>query len=173
MKIHALTFAALATLCSVTSSSAATIIATLPEHNGAGFYPATESAGTFMYTVPVGDRILSATVSGTLGNETVPNTAVMDVFVDGIMVTSCPSMASPCWEGTVPLPWSYSFAPSEFQMLMDGMAELTVNQTDCCTARLGGSTLIIETGAIPEPSTYLLFGAGLGGIILLRRQAFP
>lgn len=170
MKKRSLGLAAFAILLLVTSLPAATIVATLPEYNGAGSFPATEFIGTFTYTIPVGELILSATVSGTLGNSAIPNTAVMDVLVDGLKVASCTSPASPCWSGAVPLAWNYSFAPSEFSALLDGMADLTVNQIDCCIVRLGVSTLVIETGVIPEPSTYLLFGAGLAGIALLRRR---
>jgi len=154
------------------SLPATIIVSTLPEYNGVGIYPATETVGTFVYSIPPGEFIVSAVYSSTLGNSTVPNTAVMDVIVDGLVVGSCLSPSDPCWFGGSPIPFSYTFAPADFALLSDGSALLSVDQLDCCVIRLGASSLTIETALVPEPGSLVLFGLGLlaFGTLQFRRR---
>ena len=65
-------------------------------------------------------------------------------------------------------PWSYVFAPSEFPVLADGIAELHTIQTSEYVVRLGETTLRIES--IPAPGAILLGGLGAGLVGWLRRR---
>jgi hypothetical protein len=146
------------------------IVVTLPEFNGAGLADigVPRTVGDFLYVLPAGEDIVFARYESTLGNTTVPNTAIMDVFVDGILVGQCVDMADPCWIGTLTVPFEHTFAPGEFAALADGVATLTVLQLECCTIRLGESTLTIHTASVPAPWAVVLLASGLAGLVSLR-----
>src|SRR5258706_12221310 len=92
---------ALLLVISALSLNAATIIATLPEYNGpmnpTGPFPAsTLTVGTFTYTIPVGQQIISATLSGTFGKPQFTNTAGVDLSAGGLLFASRAPVA-PCY----------------------------------------------------------------------------
>ena len=155
-----------------TAAQAGTISMTLPEYNGAGSYPATETVGTFSFAVPVGETIVGAVISGQFGNSSVSSTAVQTVMADGIAVATCPDTSAFCWN-TGPEAWSYTFAPSQFGIFADGSVVVTDYQPDCCIIRLGETTLTLTTAPVPEPETYAMMLAGLGilGAAARRRRS--
>lgn len=136
--------------------------------NGPGDIGISQSVGTGLYSIPAGESIISAIFSSTFGNSTVPNTAIMSVFVDGILMGQCASKLDPCWVAQIPTPFEYTFASAEFPTLGDGAALLTILQTDTETIRLGASLLRIETAPsdltpTPEPASLTLMAIGLTG----------
>lgn len=151
-----LLLAALVFVMAASCLQAGVIVLTWPEQNGPDnpVLPYTLDAGSQSYTIPAGETILSADFASTMGNSSVASTAVMDVFVNGVLVGTCPDRNAPCWNGLVP--FTYNFLASELSALAGGSADLTVTQTDCCVIRLGASDLTITTGtsgSVPEPAT--------------------
>jgi hypothetical protein len=159
-----LLLAALVFMMAASCLQAGTIVLTWPEQNGPDFpgLPYTLDAGSQSYTIPAGETILSAVFTSSLGNSVINSTAVMDVFVNGVLVGTCPNQAAPCWLGGGPYPFTYNFLAGELSALAGGSADLTVTQYECCAIRLGASELTITTGsAVPEPATLWLLGLGL------------
>ena len=139
--------------------SASTYTLTWPEVNACGTWPCTFDAGTMSF--PAG-TVVSAVFSSTFGNSTVPNTAIMSVFVNGVDVGDCASASDPCWGAGSPTPFTYVYTAGDLASLNSGLADLTINQTDCCVIRLGVSTLVVTT--VPEPGSMLLLGSGILGL---------
>ena len=163
---------------SPTAVLAVPIFSTLPDYTGPADFdgtslPSSETTiGTFSFTVPDGDEVVSASVSGTWGNGDFPSTAGTDVFLDGIMVAQCIEFAD-CWKNaTGILPWSFTLAGDQLDLLDDGMAELTVIQTSTIGVVLGSLTMELETAAVhtPEPTTLALLGLGLAVWGFARRR---
>lgn len=152
--------AALAASTIATSANATTIVSTLPEYNGNGNI-ANTAIGAFNYVIPLGETIISATFASSFGNSTVSSSAEGQVTLDGVVAGTCTSSGL-CSGSTVP--FTYNFLPGQFSLLADGSASLFYNQTGCCVIRLGKSTLTIETGAVPEPATWLMMILGFGAI---------
>jgi PEP-CTERM motif-containing protein len=151
--------------CSL-SAQAAIIILNFSELNGDGNFPATFDGGTENFVIPVGESIVGAVFEGQFGNSQSSSTAVMDVFVNNVLMASCPDQSAFCWI-TGPVPFSHVYSLGELASLAGGAAHLTVDQLDCCFARLAPSTLTITTaplGAVPEPSTFALITCGLVGL---------
>jgi hypothetical protein len=166
--------ALLAMLLVSSPAMATTISFTFPEFNGNGpvdngLTLGFASAG---YVIPAGETIISAIFSSSYGNSAVPNTSIMEVFVDSVLVGQCASTADVCWNKPAqpPTPFSHSFLPSELADLADGFALFTVHQTADHTIRLGSSVFTIETAALdpgvtatPEPASITLMAIGLAG----------
>jgi hypothetical protein len=109
--------------------------------------------GTFNYTLPAGEEIVSATISGTWGGNLFNSSAPARLFVDlaaiVIQVAQCIE-EEPCWfESTGPVSWTYQFDPSEFIFLEEvGVAAFTQIQDDVITVDLGPTTLTIDTAPV-------------------------
>jgi hypothetical protein len=157
-------------------ASATVILETIPEFSGA-FFPATDifpkppvTAGTFV-SIPLGESIVSGTISGTFGNSVVSSSAGNDVYLgDGgstandVLVASCVKPTA-CFFGTVP--WSHTFTATDILTLsaFTGPLVLTSVQTSEFVIRLGKTTLSAVSGpAVPEPATLALLALGLVGI---------
>ena len=166
-------------------ASAATVLVAFPEVNGPPFtvsgpFPQLLNVATRTFTVPDGERVVSASISGHWGSSGDPNsTAGVVVSIDGIEVASCAKPDPSCWTGdSGQRPWSHVFTAEEMLTLNDGAATMSAVQTSDERVRLGVSTLIIETA--PPPVVPTLSPAGLGalltlmlgaGALLLRRRA--
>jgi len=176
-----------ATLIFLVSSPAMALTFTLGEFNGltANVPIDPQVVGTFSFAIPTGQVIVSAIFSSTLGNGTDTSTAVMKVSLDGVLVGECPNRAAFCWDnlsGPV-TPFTHPFTATELAVLADGSAQLSILQTDLFTARLGVSSLTIETAdsdpnlaSTPEPASLALMAVGLTGAVSAawrRRRARP
>jgi hypothetical protein len=127
------------------------------------------TVGTVDFTIPHGERVVAAVISGFWGTTDFPvSTAGVDVFLDDILVARCVKPTSGCWEQhSGQLPWSYTLTGDELKRLTDGTAKLTAVQTSDVTIRLGMSTLIVQLGpaeTVPTLSTFglMLLSAMLG-----------
>lgn len=150
------------------SASAGTFNASLPEFSGDGTNT-TQVMGTFNFVIPAGESTVYAMISGMFGNSVTSSTSVHDVYADGILVASCPTKTSFCWQ-TGPQAWSYTFTGAELSIFDDGQVVMTSTQTDCCVVREGAMELVGRTAPVPEPETYALMLAGLGALALVSRR---
>jgi hypothetical protein len=178
MKRFALQFAVLLAGSALTLS-ASNVQVTLSEFSGAfitsGFPASSVAVGTFVYSLPVGEQIVSASFSSTFGNSVVPSSAGVNVYVGGILVGTCLEN-DPCDTTlTTITPFNYAFQPSDFATLSSGSLDVTAIQTGGNYIRLGAETLNITTAAldgVPEPATFGLFGLGATalGLFEFRRR---
>lgn len=162
----------LGTLCHTDEATAATLTYTVPEYNfdGSPPFPTPQNlVGIFSYTISSNENITSAVISGTFGNSVFASSAGVDVYLDGLLIAQCFEFDN-CWNSPSPESWSFTFDNSHFSLLEDGEARLTASQTSEFVARLGITTLTIETKtitdpptSIPEPTTLVgLLGAVVG-----------
>ncbi|MBV9745527.1 MAG: PEP-CTERM sorting domain-containing protein [Acidobacteriia bacterium] len=158
----------------------ADILASIPEYNGGFFdfsatYPLPlTNVGTFHFTIPSGENVLGADISGTFGNpDYSSNTALSDYFVDGqlIEVASCEDPGADCAQGMTPTPWSYTFSNGDLANLASAFAsgslDFNVIQKFPFVVDAGITTLDIQV--TPEPSLFFLIAGGLAGVAALRR----
>ena len=169
-----LAFVFLAMLVLAPRAEASSIVENLPEYNGvpsAGPFPlASVLVGTFNFVIPVGETIDAVVVSGAFGNSLSATSAGVDLFLDGVLVAQCIKNAA-CWSAVGPHPWSFNFAPAQFGLFADGVAELRAVQTAETIIRLDDSTLTIRTSAaVPEPTTLFLLGSGISALAVRRRR---
>lgn len=130
-------------------------------------------------SLPAGERIASATISGYWGSVDYPfSTAPVDVFLDGVLVAQClPS--DPCAvDASGQRGWSHTFTAGELLQLQPENPAFTVAQKDKFRVRLGASTLILETAPVQVVPTLsplglvaLLAAMAAAGAFVLRR--FP
>ena len=143
--------------------------------NGDAYPRPALTVGTFSYSIPAGDVILSATLVGTLGSLsglTVNSTAPVELYVFGNNVATC-TQSDPCYS-TAPIPWTFSFPTASFGDLQTGAADLLAIQTGAFQVHLGQTTLTIVTEtpvAAPEPANWALMAIG-ASVLLLRFRAW-
>jgi PEP-CTERM motif len=134
--------------------------------------------GMFAFTIPKGDVVTSATISGTFGDQNIPVTALIDLFVlnGTIEVGACDSNSSPCAAGTINgllVPWSFTFNAAELKNLASdfagGSLDFTAVQNSFGAAIVGTPSLDIQV-ATPEPSTVLTMAGGLLALAVWRRR---
>lgn len=158
---------------SVAQANAASINVTLPEyssveHQSTDPFPFFYDVGTFNFSIPVGEQIVSAMISGQWGNSAAGSTAHNTLFLDGVQVAdTLTTTPNPYYTYTVP--WSYSF--SDFSVLNDGSADFVAQMNSEYIIRLGETSLSIETAPVPEPASMLLGLLSLiGGALGLKRR---
>jgi hypothetical protein len=144
-------------LASLVPAAEASIVVTLPELTGVlndtGPFPlAPVTVGTFTYTIPTGEIVSSATISGTFGNSVFPNSSGVDVRAGSVLVASCPQFPAilvPCNNGGIPTPWSFAFPSSNLSFLNSGSVALTATQTSPHIIQLGSTGLELTTAPTP------------------------
>jgi len=134
------------------------------------FPPDPITIGTFDFTIPTGDQIVGATISGTFGDVNIPTTAVTDLFVDdgNIQVAACDDPSAPCAVGGSPVSWSYTFTDAQFGDLAGGSIDFTAIQNSFAAVVVGAPTLDIQT--VPEPSSIFTLAGGLLAFAACRRR---
>jgi len=173
----------------LTNPAHATITtATLADFQGplifGGTFPIDHTVGTFSYTLPANEALISATLSGVFGVNPNFSTAPVDVFFDSLLVAQC-GLADPCTQSGSMVPWSHTFMPGTFSLLLDGEGTLTASQLAPIAVALSSMKLTMETvlsdpgqpgggdppgggNPIPEPSTLLLISTGILGLVTRR-----
>ena len=173
LKLKSTICGAIAALLLTSGVHAATITDNLGEFNFEGaapFLSAEQTVGTFMFDIPVGDTILSASLTGTFGNSFNTSSSPFKIFGDGEFIGAC-TVSAPCFtDGLDPFDFSVNLAD-----LADGELVLTVVQTAAHTIRLGATVLTINTlndpvSAVPLPAALPLFASTLVGLSLMSRR---
>jgi hypothetical protein len=137
--------------------------------------------GTFDFTIPTGEAVTGATISGTFGdvNGFPPTTALTDLFVDNghggtIPVASC-DLIFPCLTGTIDgsfVQWSYTFSAADLHNLAPdfsaGSIDFLAVQNSPGAVVIGTPTLEIEV--VPEPASMLTLASGLLAFVASRRR---
>ena len=137
------------------------------------FPPDPITIGTFAFSIPQGDLITGATISGTFGDQNIPVTALTDLFVAGTLeVGGCDSTSAPCASGTINgslVPWSFSFTTAELSDLAGGSLVFTAVQNSFGAVVVGTPTLNIQVQT-PEPSSIFTLAGGLLAFAAWRRR---
>jgi hypothetical protein len=126
---------------------------TLPEFSSAGYTPAgpfprpAVTVGTFSYSIPAGEQIVGATISGRFGNSLSGTSAGADLYLNGWPVGQCIRFGPCYFQGAS---WSQTFSWLAWPLLGHGSAVLTVVQTSEFFVRLAPTTLTIVTRSSPR-----------------------
>lgn len=126
---------------------------TLPEFSSAGYSPdgpfprPPVTVGTFSFSIPAGEEIVVATISGRFGNSLSSTSAGADLYLNGWPVAQCIRFG-PCYSQGAS--WSYTFRWLAWPLLRHGSAVLTVVQTSEFFVRLAPTTLTIVTRPSPR-----------------------
>jgi hypothetical protein len=156
------------------------------------FYDGTEtfplpsiSIGTFNFTIPTGESVIGASISGIFGDVNSNNvTALTDLFVDGgtIEVGECDIESDgvtypPCADGTADgsaVPWSYTFSSTDLLNLeadfSAGSIDFTADQNSPFGAVVVGDPVLDIQAATPEPGSIFIVAGGLLTFVALRRR---
>lgn len=146
------------------------------------FPPSSITIGTFDFTVPTGESVISATISGTFGDVNEGITALADLYVGGgtIQVAGCDlnqdSSYPPCAAGTADgslVPWSYTFSAADLSSLAadfsSGSLDFTAVQNGFGSVIVGSPVLDLQA-ATPEPASFLTLAGGLLALAAFRRR---
>jgi hypothetical protein len=138
------------------------------------FPPNPISIGAFTFTIPAGDHVTGATISGTFGDQNVPVTALTDLAVlsGTIDVGGCDSTSDPCAAGAIDgslVPWSHTFDVAELQDLAPdfaaGSLDFTAVQNSFGALIVGTPVLDIQVAPVPEPSYTFALAGGLLAVV--------
>jgi hypothetical protein len=138
------------------------------------FPPNPISIGAFTFTIPAGDYVTGATISGTFGDQNVPVTALTDLTVlhGTINVAGCDSVSDPCAAGAIDgslVPWSHTFDGAELQDLAPdfaaGSLDFTAVQNSFGAVIVGTPVLDIQVAPTPEPSYTFALAGGLLAVL--------
>jgi hypothetical protein len=146
------------------------------------FPPSSISIGNFIFTIPTGVHVISATISGTFGDVNNSATALADLYVlnGGIEVGECDSSMGgtvfpPCATGTVNgslVPWSYTFTAANLSSLASdfsaGSLDFTAVQNGFGSVIVG--TPVLDIAVSPEPGSIFTLAGGLFALVGLRRR---
>lgn len=144
--------------------------------------PSSISIGTFEFTIPTGESVTGATISGTFGDVNIPVTALADLWVDSgtIEVGECDSTledsAPACAFGTDDgslVSWSYTFSSTDLNNLAadfsDGSIDFTAVQNSPFGAVVVGDP-VLDIQVSPEPASIFTLAGGLLAFAALRRR---
>lgn len=162
---------AAALFCLSGAAQAATLTDTLDEFSFDGqppFPTAVQTVGTFRFD-PMGERIVSASISGSFGNSLSASTAPFQLFADGDFIGECLT-SDPCFVAPAD---AFQFTLSNLSILLDGEVVLSLFQTAQSVVRLGQTTLSVETAPspVPLPAAGWMLVAGLAGFGAVRKRA--
>ena len=141
--------------------------------------PGPITIGKFTFTIPKGDVVVGATISGTFGDQNIPVTALNDLFVMNgtIEVGACDSTSDACAAGTIDgslVPWSHTFGAAELSALASdfasGSLDFTAAQNSFGAVVMGTPTLDIQLVQTPEPSSLFTLAGGVLGFAAWRRR---
>jgi len=169
--LRALVIVALFCLATICTANATIITVNFPEVNyvaGPPFPSPQITWDTETYTIPVGQMIVSANMSGTWGSTSVyyDSTAETQLFVNNVLVSDTTTLSPDPYDNVVPFSYNYT----NFSSLSSGSATLSFIQTTSYEVRLSTTTLTMKTAPVPVPPSVLLLAPGLVGLAGIRRR---